>query len=50
MWLTYTSKTNHKETTQSLSNELTKKGSHHTEKKVETKGGEKHEKSRRFDL
>ena len=35
----YLSQTNHKETTQFLSNELTKKGSHHTEKKKKKKGG-----------
>ena len=33
----YLSQMNHKETTQSLSNELTKKGSHHTEKKEKKK-------------
>ena len=45
----YLSQTNHKETTQSLSNELPKTASHHTEKK-EKKKRKKQEKSGRFDF
>ena len=45
----YLSQTNHKETTQSLSNELPKTASHHTAKK-EKKKRKKQEKSGRFDF